>query len=224
MMTGTTMAASMRGWALSLADFTRPSLLRLGWRVGDAGEAVEELGRALVYARCVPEFLSLYHAVINREFLLSTAFAPGVAMPHVRMPTVDRLWFALGSLREPIPWLNRHGPSVSMVFLSASPLNDTAEYLGYRSAVARLIRDKGTLAALQRASDATAILAVLGEVPVMRDARHGTALESMLTGNSTAFLDGRDGHRGQNPPLEPSTDRQEPMAGPAFPIEVRKAG
>jgi PTS system nitrogen regulatory IIA component len=149
-----------------LADYTKPGLIFPALRACDAAGAIHALSQALQRQGCVPDFLRFYHAVLSREFLCSTAMNCGFAVPHARLPDLARPWFALGRSAEPIAWGARGGAPIRLVFLTATPEDDSTHYLALISALARLAHDEEAVRALLEAGDADALFAALARARV----------------------------------------------------------
>src|SRR5438093_5874485 len=127
---------------MTLADFTTPGLIVPRLRGQDAASVIQELSQALQRENRVPDLLPFYHAVLNREFLLSSDWEAGMAFPHARLPALKELSFALGRSDEPLSWGGNAVRSVRLVFLIAVPATDSTQYLSLISGLARLAKEE----------------------------------------------------------------------------------
>ena len=125
-----------------------------------------ELSRRLHRAGAVSDLMQFYHAAFNREFLESTSVGGDLALPHVRLPGLARLVFALGRSAEPIQWTGAPRHAVRWVILAAVPASNLADYLALLAAVARVAQESAFRAGLNAAADAAEILALLRNVPL----------------------------------------------------------
>ena len=148
----------------TLADFTGPGLIIPHLRSEEAASAIKELSRALQTENRVPDVLPFYQAALNREFMASTDMEAGMAFPHARVPGLKEVSFALGRSDEPMRWGTNGGRQVRLVFLIAVPATDATQYLLLISSLARLAKDGGLVARLQKAQDAAQMLEVLQHV------------------------------------------------------------
>jgi len=151
---------------MTLADFTRPGLLVPRLRGSDVAGVIQELCQAMQREGRVPDLLPFYHAVLNREYLVSTSIEVGLAFPHGRLPGLAEVSFAFGRCVPPIVWHQQSAPPVSMVFLAAVPATDSTRYLALLAGITRLARDAELLAKLHAADDAGAIYAFFQQVPI----------------------------------------------------------
>lgn len=100
----------------------------------------------------------------ERERLGSTGFGRGVAIPHARVPGLQRPVAALLKLRQPIDFAAADGMPVDLVFGLLSPENCGATHLHALAAISRLIRDDRIHEALSDAPDEEAMFALLTNV------------------------------------------------------------
>lgn len=152
------------GATASLADFTEPALIVPELKGQDPAAVIQELSQALQRAARVPDLLPFYHAVLNREFLISTALEYGLALPHARLSSLKELCFAIGRSSSPIQWGAKTAPPVRLVFLLAVPSTEAAEYLLLMGGLSRLGQETTVLESLLRAKDAGEMLDLLKEV------------------------------------------------------------
>lgn len=151
---------------MTLAEFTRPGLLVPRLRGADVAGVIQELCQSLQREGCVPDLLPFYHAVLNREFLVSTSIEVGIAFPHARLPGLAEVLFAFGRCQSPMIWHSQSATPVSLVFLAAVPATDSTRYLALLSGITRLAADAHLLGQLHAAGDAAEIFAFLNQIPL----------------------------------------------------------
>lgn len=151
-----------------LTDFTQEALTVPQLQARDVPGIIGELSQALQREACVSDALPFYHAVLNREFLVSTAMDCGLAFPHARLNGLKQLWFALGRTAEPVIWGVKGGLPVRLIFLMAVPATDATTYLHLLSALSRLGKEHQFLDQLCAAQDAGAMFAVLKQVKLRK--------------------------------------------------------
>jgi nitrogen PTS system EIIA component len=100
----------------------------------------------------------------ERERLGSTGFGRGVAIPHSRVPGLNRPVAALLKLRQPVDFAAADGLPVNLVFGLLSPENSGATHLHALAAISRLVRDERVHEALSEAPDAEALYGLLTNV------------------------------------------------------------
>jgi nitrogen PTS system EIIA component len=98
---------------------------------------------------------------MQREKLGSTAIGNGIAIPHGKMPTLNRLFGLFARLDRPIDFEALDNQPVDLVFLLLAPEGAGADHLKALARVARLLRDSNITHKLRASHDAEALYAVL---------------------------------------------------------------
>lgn len=151
---------------MTLFDFTSPGLIVPNLDGRDVPSVLQELSQALHREKRVPDMLPFYHAVLNREFLVSTNVESGMAFPHARLASLNELSFALGRSAKPVPWGARTGQPVRLVFLLAVPATDSTQFLQVISGLARFAKEVRLVQQIHAAQDTNQILDVLRQAPL----------------------------------------------------------
>lgn len=102
-------------------------------------------------------------ALLERERLGSTGMGRGVAIPHCRMPGLERIRGGLARLDTPVEFEAVDGDPVDLVFVLVAPECAGADHLKALARVSRVMRDPATCAKIRGAKDAAAIYALLSE-------------------------------------------------------------
>jgi nitrogen PTS system EIIA component len=99
--------------------------------------------------------------LLQREKLGSTGVGNGVAIPHGKLPKLDRLFGMFVRLEKPIDFDSLDGQPVDLIFLLLAPETAGADHLKALARVARLLRDPEVARKLRDSRDADALYAVL---------------------------------------------------------------
>ena len=99
--------------------------------------------------------------LLKREGLGSTGIGRGVAIPHARLPDVQRPHGLLARLKPPIDFDAIDGQAVDVVFVLLLPAVAGQEALAALALVARTLRSPETLARLRTAKDAAGLYAAI---------------------------------------------------------------
>lgn len=105
----------------------------------------------------------------ERERLGTTGFGGGVAIPHGRVPGLDRICGAFARLEKPIDYAAIDDMPVDLVFMLLSPVDAGAEHLKALAQVSRRLRDRVFLAKLRGAGSPDALYALFASAET-RDA------------------------------------------------------
>jgi nitrogen PTS system EIIA component len=99
--------------------------------------------------------------LLKREELGSTGIGKGVAIPHSRLPELQRPYGLLAKLRSPMEFDAIDGQAVDVVFVLLLPAASENEALGALALVARALRSPETLARLRGAKNASELYAAI---------------------------------------------------------------
>ena len=117
-----------------------------------AAKAAESLG--LHADRIAPHLL-------KREELGSTGIGRGVAIPHCRLPDLQRPYGLLAKLKQPIEFDAIDGEPVDIVFVLLLPAAAEDRQLGALALVARTLRPPENLARLRGAKNASELYSAI---------------------------------------------------------------
>jgi len=101
----------------------------------------------------------------QREKLGSTGVGNGVAIPHGKLPKLERLFGMFARLEKPVDFESMDGQPVDLIFLLLAPEAAGADHLKALARVARLLRDPDVARKLRDSRDADAIYNVLMITP-----------------------------------------------------------
>ena len=108
--------------------------------------------------------------LMERERLGSTAMGHGVAIPHARIPGLERIAGVFVRLERPIEFEAADGSGVDLIFCLLAPEEAGADHLRTLARVSRLLRDEETRAKLRATADAAALYALITEPQASRAA------------------------------------------------------
>jgi PTS system nitrogen regulatory IIA component len=99
--------------------------------------------------------------LIDREELASTAIGEGVAIPHGKLPDVDRIVACLGRVPEGVDFDSMDGQPTYLFFVLVAPENSTGQHLKALARISRLFKDAEFRERLLAAPDADAMFETL---------------------------------------------------------------
>ena len=109
------------------------------------------------------EFESIIKAILKREELGSTGIGRGVAVPHTKHPSVDRLVGAVAVSAEGVDFNSLDGEKVHLFFMLISPPDRPGDHLRALENVSRQLRDDTFCKFLKQAKNTDEILQLLDE-------------------------------------------------------------
>lgn len=105
----------------------------------------------------------LVKAILKRELLGSTGIGRGVAIPHTKHNSVDRLIGTVAQSKAGVSFDSLDGEPVFVFFLLISPQDRPGDHLRALENVSRCLRDDGFVRALRQATNRDAIWELLQE-------------------------------------------------------------
>jgi len=147
-----------------LTDLVVPQAIVPALRVNTKKQALQELAAraAAMTGRNEREVLEV---LTQRERLGSTGIGSGIAIPHGKLATLDRLFGLFARLERPIDFEALDGQPVDLMFLLLAPEAAGADHLKALAQVARLLRDPKVAMKLRESRDGEALYAVLTTPP-----------------------------------------------------------
>lgn len=107
----------------------------------------------------------IFDTILQRERLGSTGVGHGVAIPHGKLRSIDRLVGVFARLARPVDFDALDDQPVDLVFLLLAPESAGADHLKALARIARILRDTAVAQKLRQAKDAAELYAVLINPP-----------------------------------------------------------
>jgi len=101
--------------------------------------------------------------LMDREGLGSTGIGEGVAIPHGKIPGIDRLFAAFGRSRAGVQFASLDGKPARLFFLIIAPENSAGMHLKALARISRLLKDPRFRARLLAAEGVEGLSQVLRE-------------------------------------------------------------
>lgn len=109
------------------------------------------------------EPLSVFDVLWERERLGTTGVGHGIAIPHGRVPGLDKVSGFFTRLSQPVNFDAIDDKPVDLIFLLLAPEAAGADHLHALATVSRLLRDPKLCDQLRKAKDEAAIYRILTE-------------------------------------------------------------
>ncbi|MCA9218475.1 MAG: PTS sugar transporter subunit IIA [Planctomycetales bacterium] len=110
----------------------------------DKDSVIEEMVKSLVDAGQVSadEQDDIIKAILKREELGSTGIGRGIAVPHTKHPSVDRLVGTVAVSVDGVDFDSLDGEKVQLLFLLVSPPDRPSDHLRALEHISRQLRDE----------------------------------------------------------------------------------
>lgn len=149
---------------MTMTDLVAPDAIVPALKVISKKQALQELS-ARAAALTGQNERAIFEVLLQREKLGTTAVGYGVAIPHGKLPKLDRMFGLFARLERPIDFEAMDRQPVDLILLLLAPEGAGADHLKALARGARLLRDQDVAKKLRAARDAQAIYAVLSLPP-----------------------------------------------------------
>ena len=149
---------------MMITDLFAPEAITPALKVNNKKQAIQELSARAASLTGQSE-RAIFEVLLQREKLGTTAVGYGVAIPHGKLTTLDKLFGLFARLERPIDFEAMDGQPVDLVFLLLAPEGAGADHLKALARIARLLRDQDVAKKLRASRDAHAIYSVLALPP-----------------------------------------------------------
>ena len=125
-------------------------------------DALVQLSEVLATAPQVKNAAELTTEILKREELMSTGIGRGIAIPHVRLPSVTDLVMAVGVCRKPIEDFQAiDDKPVSLLFMIAAAYNQHSYYLKTISHFSAIFKQNDLVSEMVGAKDEAELFDIL---------------------------------------------------------------
>jgi PTS system nitrogen regulatory IIA component len=145
---------------MPLTDLVAPQAIIPALKTNSKKQALQEISAraAELTGRSERE---IFEVLIQREKLGSTAVGNGIAIPHGKLPRLEKIFGAFARLERPIDFEALDGQPVDLIFVLLAPEQAGADHLKALARIARVLRDTELANKLRDARDVESIYAVL---------------------------------------------------------------
>ncbi len=145
---------------MSLIDLIAPNAIIPALKVTSKKQTIQELAAKAAELTGYNE-RAIAEILLQREKLGSTGVGNGIAIPHGKLPKLNRLFGMFARLERPVDFESLDNQPGGLIFLLRAPETAGADHLKALARVARLLRDADIAHKLRESKDANALYAVL---------------------------------------------------------------
>ena len=140
----------------------RPEGVIASLRVTSKKQALQELAKRAAELTGQAE-RAIFEVLVERERLGTTGVGNGIAIPHGKLPGLDRLHGLFARLEKPIDFDAIDEQPVDLICLLLAPETAGADHLKALARVSRLLRDSAICEKLRGSDKPDAVYALLTE-------------------------------------------------------------
>ena len=147
---------------MNIADLLASDCVVSNLHASSKKQTLQELAKRAAQVTGLHE-RAIFEVLLERERLGTTGVGSGIAIPHGKLPELQRLYGVFARLDKPVDFDAIDDAPVDLIFLLLAPENAGADHLKALARVSRLLRDKVTCEKLRGADSADALFAILTE-------------------------------------------------------------
>jgi PTS system nitrogen regulatory IIA component len=145
---------------MKISDLLSPTDVMIDVRASNKRQLLQEFAAKAAASLGLPvDRIAPY--LLKREELGSTGIGRGVAIPHARLPDLQRPYGMLAKLKQGIEFDAIDGQAVDIVFALLLPAAAESEALGALALAARTLRSAENLARLRGAKNASELYSAI---------------------------------------------------------------
>ena len=150
---------------MKLTDFVVPDAVITSMEAVSKEGAIRAMVESLKNAGSInaDDEESIVQAILKREELGSTGIGNGVAVPHTKHPSVDRLIATIALSADGVDFASLDGESVHILFLLVSPPDRPGDHLRGLENISRQLRNSNFCNFLRQSNTSEQIVDLLNE-------------------------------------------------------------
>jgi mannitol/fructose-specific phosphotransferase system IIA component (Ntr-type) len=150
---------------MKLSDFVVREAILTDLQATAKEAAIREMVGSLNEAGCIApdQVESIARAILGREELGSTGIGQGVAVPHTRHPSVERLIGTVALSKHGVDFASLDSEPVDVFFLLISPPNQPGDHLRALENISRHLKDERFVSFLRQAQTRKNVVELLEE-------------------------------------------------------------
>lgn len=129
----------------------------------DKKSALQEMVDLVVSSNLVDDPKALFDAVLAREKIMSTGIGIGIAVPHVKIPSVKGFVMAMGKIKEGLDFDSLDGKPVRLLVMIAAPEGEQDNYLRLLARIVAIFKNQNFLDKVLDASSPSEIISLFKE-------------------------------------------------------------
>ena len=145
---------------MPLTSLVAPNAIIPALKVNGKKQALQELAAKAAELSGQNE-RTIFETLLQREKLGSTGVGNGIAIPHGKLPKLNKLFGLFARLDRPVDFDALDGQPVDLVFLLLAPEGAGADHLKALARVSRLLRNAAVCEKLRGTDNADALYALL---------------------------------------------------------------
>lgn len=128
---------------MKITDFLTPRTVIASLAQHEKSAVLQELADALVAQHAISDPQRVVAVLRERERISTTAIGEGVAIPHGKLPDIDRILGVFARSATGVDFASLDGAPTHLFFALIAPENAAADHLKALARISRLLKDDG---------------------------------------------------------------------------------
>ncbi len=141
---------------MRLADYMDRKLIFLDLPADSKDDAIRKIVGRMKENHALQDEESVLEEIFSRESRGGTSLGNGVAIPHARVKSIDRIIMAMARLSAGISFSAEDRQPVRIIFILITPMEKLNEYLKVLAGLAKFMKDRKLLKQLLAADSGEA--------------------------------------------------------------------
>ncbi len=154
---------------MEITDLIEPQSVIANLHATSKKQALQELAQRAAEITGQQERV-VFDVLLERERLGTTGVGNGIAIPHGKLPDLERLYGLFARLEKPVNFDSIDEQPVDLIFLLLAPVSAGADHLKALAQVSRLLRGKTVCEKLRGTDSPEALYALLTDSTTNRAA------------------------------------------------------
>ena len=147
---------------MALADLIAQNAVLASLKANSKKQLLQELSEKAAELTGLGE-REIFDVLLQRDCLGSTGVGNGIAIPHGKLASLDRIVGVFARLETPVNFEALDDQPVDLVFLLLAPEGAGADHLKALSRIARIMRDNAMVSKLRATDNAASLYTFLAE-------------------------------------------------------------
>jgi len=145
---------------MEIKDLISSNVVAANLKATSKKQVLQDLSRRVADATGLHE-RAIFDVLMERERLGTTGVGNGIAIPHGKLPELDRLHGYFARLEQPVDFQSIDERPVDLIFLLLAPESAGADHLKALAKVSRVLRDDSICEKLRGTDTSDALYAIL---------------------------------------------------------------
>ena len=154
---------------MEIEDILNQNCVVTSLNVTSKKQALHELARKAAEFTGIEE-RAIFDVLLERERLGTTGVGSGIAIPHGKLPNLEKLFGCFARLENPIEFDSVDNEPVDLIFLLLAPESAGADHLKALARISRILRNSVNCDKLRTAQTSDNIYTLLTDDPQSRAA------------------------------------------------------